>query len=263
MFGALKVFSTHSRAAVVTWECGLTSLFSSAYGCAAIKGYILLILSMMCRYFLCLWISSFLLTNSPFEAILPFQHWVDEEQERHESLKRKLEANQGTVGRSCSPSPPPCSFSSLITAWRGQPVPSRAFLTASSVSQAAELVLCNENQEPVHAATISNARISLWQKLSLLFGRFLSTRQLEYNQTTKYRLPSGLDLKANHMAFALSLTDKFFSSSLGFPVLLVPGVQISNSGIDYAQNTLPGNGAIWSSLKEKESTLITLCPNQR
>lgn len=92
-------------------------------------------------------------------------------------------------------------------------------LTASSGSCAAELALLNGNQ-------------GNWLQLPEFHcGKNISTfRQNSECRTTgvgprstKYLWPSGLDLKANHMAFALLLDWQVPSqTSLGFPVLLVP-----------------------------------------
>lgn len=119
----------------------------------------------------------------PFEAILPFQHWVDEEQERHESLKRKLVASSKIRdrGRLLS-SPPPCSFSALITAWRGTTCTLQAFLLPLLWVRLQNWFSAMKIESLFMLQPSPTPEFHCGKKLSLLFWRFLSTRQLEYNQ---------------------------------------------------------------------------------
>lgn len=98
MFGALKVFSTHSRAAVVTWEVGCNfASFHLPMG-ACFWRFTFCLFSPWCAdIFSAFWISSFLLTlwgYSPFPAL---SWWRARETWVLEKKASCFKQNQGTM----------------------------------------------------------------------------------------------------------------------------------------------------------------------
>lgn len=108
MFGALKVFSTHSRAAVVTWEVGCNfTPFHLPMGACYWRFTFCLSSPWCADIFSAFWISSFLLTlwgNSSFPAL---SWWRVRETWVLEKKASFFKQNQGTVDEAALQVPNP------------------------------------------------------------------------------------------------------------------------------------------------------------
>lgn len=225
MFGALKVFSTHSRATVVTWE-----------EWAITASFICLWVPVIGRLHFCLFspwcadiFSAFEFPPSclPFEAILLSSTELMKSK-RHESLKKRrcFQAKSGTISpKLLSRSP----HLLLSPAW-SLPGEDNLFLQAFPLPllwvRLQVLVLCNENQEPVHAA-ISNARISCGKEIISTFWENFWAPDKLWNITKNHQIPFAIWswFKSQPHGICTSLTDKFPSrkATLAFRNPACPG----------------------------------------